>query len=147
MASPSAHNINGWHWSEKDFTDWAIAEIKKRLTFQHTLSGTEAIDVSVTEAKGEAFKNVRKGKLRSSYDFKIKMNVTYKAADKEPLEGTAVLEPFCDTEPEDWEFIFKVTDPSRYNSDLVGEARKAITSAPFLERMKEWCKVYEEIVE
>ena len=28
---PDAHNVNNWHWSEKDATEWSKKEIKRLM--------------------------------------------------------------------------------------------------------------------
>jgi len=84
---PDAHNVNNWHWSEKDATAWSKKEIKKLLV------GTVARDDNigscfVSEIKscdGEATINNRKKKIICFYEFQVK------AAWKGSLTGSQIV--------------------------------------------------------
>lgn len=68
-------NVNNWHWSEKDCTDWS----KQRLDalFKNVpLVDTPLIRAQATgleSLEGEAFLTVRKNKLIPSYELTIKL--------------------------------------------------------------------------
>lgn len=145
---PHAHNINGWHWSEKDFTDWATKTLKEKLVFEEPGSSPEtSYKTRVDEIRGEAFKNVRKGKLRTSYDFKLKIIATVGSETgsddaSPPIECLITYEPFCDSDPADWEFDVRVKDPAKHPAAKVAEAKKLIRRESFESRVMEWVDLY-----
>ncbi|TNJ27350.1 Activator of Hsp90 ATPase [Giardia muris] len=144
----NAHNINGWHWSEKDFTEWATKTLKEKLVFEEPGSSPEtAFKTRIDEIRGEAFKNVRKGKLRTSYDFKVKLIATIgpdEGSDAPPVECLVTYEPFCDSDPADWEFDVRVKDPAKHSASKVAEAKKLIRREIFEKRVLEWIELYNQ---
>ncbi|KAG5449985.1 AHA1, activator of heat shock 90kDa protein ATPase [Clonorchis sinensis] len=67
-----AKNVNNWHWTEKNATQWSIDTIKKLLG-SLTIDTDEFLcsKLEVTKCEGEAHVNNRKGKLISFYEWQI----------------------------------------------------------------------------
>lgn len=103
MSTPTSHNINNWHWTEKNFNDWAIPKIKEIFKFtEHTDGGEYTVEVE--NIKGDVFKYVRKNKVHMSYDVKCELKVNFKMPNGDNIECKITFEPFCDVEDDDWDF-------------------------------------------
>ena len=73
-----AKNVNNWHWTERDVTDWSKETLKKLFTGVKLGSSEETL-VTITEVSkltGEASINNRKAKLLFFYDWTIKLEFT-----------------------------------------------------------------------
>ena len=69
-----AHNVNNWHWTERDATEWSkkkLNELLKNLTITDNSVGSCVID-EITSCTGEASVSNRKKKIIYFYDFQIK---------------------------------------------------------------------------
>jgi len=70
---PDAHNVNNWHWSEKDATEWSKKEIKRLM--KEVVVRDENIGkcyiCDVKSCEGEATINNRKQKIITFYEFKL----------------------------------------------------------------------------
>ncbi|KAG2488227.1 hypothetical protein HYH03_013220 [Edaphochlamys debaryana] len=67
-------NVNNWHWSERDVTDWAkhrLGELLGGVTL--TAAPAAAASTGLESVGGEAFLNIRKGKMIASYDLEIRV--------------------------------------------------------------------------
>lgn len=67
-----ATNVNNWHWTEKNASQWSIDTIKKLFATFHA-EDDEFIckGLDVTKCEGEAHANNRKGKLIFFYEWQI----------------------------------------------------------------------------
>ena len=69
-----AHNVNNWHWTERDASDWSkkkLNELFKNLDIVDENVGSCTID-EITSCSGEASVSNRKKKIIYFYDFEIK---------------------------------------------------------------------------
>lgn len=67
-------NVNGWHWEDRDVTDWAKSRLKHLLTLPTCQSASPPPGVastSVESVDGDATLYNRKGVLKVLYDLKI----------------------------------------------------------------------------
>lgn len=81
-------NVNNWHWSEKNATEWSrsrLTELLLNLAFEEEGVGSARIS-EITGITGEATANNRKSKLIFFYELVIKAKWKGETAD-----GTAVL--------------------------------------------------------
>ncbi|XP_064195667.1 activator of 90 kDa heat shock protein ATPase homolog 1-like [Anguilla rostrata] len=72
-----ATNVNNWHWTERDATNWSTDKLKELLLGVH-VEGEDGV-CKVTEVdklEGEASINNRKGKLIFFYEWNIKATWT-----------------------------------------------------------------------
>jgi len=75
--SPSSNtkNVNQWHWEEKNIAGWAFERLEtliKESTFPIQAGAVLRIS-AVKEIEGDAYLNLRKGKLRVGFDLKCKL--------------------------------------------------------------------------
>ena len=69
-----AHNVNNWHWTERDATEWSkkkISDLLKNLSIVDNSVGSCVID-EITSCTGEASVSNRKKKIICFYDFQVK---------------------------------------------------------------------------
>ena len=69
-----AHNVNNWHWTERDASDWSkkkLSELLKNLSVTDNNVGSCTIQ-EITSCSGEATVSNRKKKVICFYDFQIK---------------------------------------------------------------------------
>ncbi|XP_030069956.1 activator of 90 kDa heat shock protein ATPase homolog 1 [Microcaecilia unicolor] len=72
-----ATNVNNWHWTERDASNWSMDKLKELLLavkVENEEGSCEVTEVSTLE--GEASINNRKGKLIFFYEWNIKLNWT-----------------------------------------------------------------------
>lgn len=68
-----ATNVNNWHWSEKNATQWSKDKIKALLTSLKIVDGTYEGEITeISTLEGEATANNRKSKLIFFYEWEIK---------------------------------------------------------------------------
>ncbi|KAI6647998.1 Activator of 90 kDa heat shock protein ATPase-like protein 1 isoform X1 [Oopsacas minuta] len=80
-----AKNVNNWHWTERDVSDWSRLKLKT-LFSQLSLGSPDETAITITEVdkiSGEASINNRKGKLLFFYEWTIKLQFKAESADKE----------------------------------------------------------------
>uniref|UniRef100_A0A3Q3L423 Activator of Hsp90 ATPase AHSA1-like N-terminal domain-containing protein n=1 Tax=Labrus bergylta TaxID=56723 RepID=A0A3Q3L423_9LABR len=72
-----ATNVNNWHWTERDATNWSSDKLKSLvlgLTVENDEGSCEVTEVGKLE--GEASINNRKGKLIFFYEWNMKATWT-----------------------------------------------------------------------
>ena len=70
---PDSHNVNNWHWVEKDATEWSKKEINRLLT-QVVVDDAKVGKCKITSiksCKGEATLNNRKKKIIAYFEFNV----------------------------------------------------------------------------
>nr|KYP38100.1 Activator of 90 kDa heat shock protein ATPase isogeny 2 [Cajanus cajan] len=73
---PDGTNVHNWHWAETDCLEWSKAFFKNHLTNVAVATAATAAEASVTITKlqrldGEAYVNVRKGKVIPGYEISL----------------------------------------------------------------------------
>lgn len=72
---PDARNVNNWHWTEKDVSEWSVNKLKSLLI--NLRIDTDSIQCCITQVEtheGEAFIHNRKGKLIFFFDWRLVLN-------------------------------------------------------------------------
>ncbi|WAR19880.1 AHSA1-like protein [Mya arenaria] len=70
---PDGTNVNNWHWTEKNATNWSRDNLKELLTGLAVETDDARCEItSVTSMEGEASANNRKAKLIFFYEWVIK---------------------------------------------------------------------------
>ncbi|CAL6085046.1 Activator_of Hsp90 ATPase [Hexamita inflata] len=138
------HNIGNWHWTERDFSDWATPKLKELLTFTQNLTESVEIEVTAADVKGEAFKYIRKNKVHSSYDYKCKLEFKLKEPGCDLIEGSIHIEPFVDDENmEEWEWEVKIKK-SNAAADKIKQAKDLVNKGIILPRIQVFLDEYEK---
>ncbi|XP_058472334.1 activator of 90 kDa heat shock protein ATPase homolog 1b [Solea solea] len=86
-----ATNVNNWHWTERDATNWSSDKLKfllVGLSVENEQGTCEVTEVSKVE--GEASINNRKGKLIFFYEWTLK--ATWTGTSKSGIKYTGTLE-------------------------------------------------------
>jgi len=120
---PDAVNVNNWHWSEKNATNWSKDKIKELLVdfkIDDPNVGVATI-TEITSMEGEAVANNRKAKLIFFYEWVIKAKWTASANGGKPdsVRGTFEV-PNLSEENEPDELDVQITvDTSGKESDML----------------------------
>lgn len=67
-------NVHNWHWSERDCLDWSRSLLSSLLSNLQILDGQGGLHIRTTtldKLEGEAYVNVRKGKVIPGYELTI----------------------------------------------------------------------------
>jgi len=137
---PDATNVNNWHWTEKNASQWSKDKIKDlftNLVFENDVGSCQIIDVSKIE--GEASANNRKAKLIFFYEWTVKME--WRGSVKgstEEIKGKVEI-PNLSEENEPDDVDFNVTCKAN-NTD--GEALKTIIRTIGVIKMRELIAQY-----
>ncbi|XP_034015357.1 activator of 90 kDa heat shock protein ATPase homolog 1b [Thalassophryne amazonica] len=92
-----ATNVNNWHWTERDATNWSSDKLKSLLlgvNVENEEGSCEVTDVSKVE--GEASINNRKGKLIFFYEWNLKATWTGKSNAGVKYKGTVEVPNLSD---------------------------------------------------
>ncbi|XP_051502820.1 activator of 90 kDa heat shock protein ATPase homolog 1-like [Myxocyprinus asiaticus] len=72
-----ATNVNNWHWTERDATNWSSEKLKELLMGLQVESEEGKCEITeVSQVEGEASINNRKGKLIFFYEWNLKATWT-----------------------------------------------------------------------
>lgn len=96
-------NVNGWHWEDKDVSEWAKTRLKALIigeVCRAPYEGTEVVVDCVDSINGDATLYNRKGVLKVLYDIKVNGKWTTTETDEtERTRGEFLFELF-DEEPD-----------------------------------------------
>jgi Activator of Hsp90 ATPase, N-terminal len=73
---PDGTNVHNWHWSERDCLDWSRSLLSDLLSDLPILNGEGGLYIrtkGIDKVEGEAYVNVRKGKVIPGYELSIKL--------------------------------------------------------------------------
>ena len=88
---PNGANVHNWHWAETDCLEWSRNLFSKHLSNLTVLDGEGDLYVKTKKVKkveGEAYMNVRKGKIIPGYEISLALSWEGEAKDS---EGTFLL--------------------------------------------------------
>eukprot|EP00252_Welwitschia_mirabilis_P027031 TRINITY_DN9104_c0_g1_i2.p1 TRINITY_DN9104_c0_g1~~TRINITY_DN9104_c0_g1_i2.p1 ORF type:complete len:335 (-),score=28.47 TRINITY_DN9104_c0_g1_i2:518-1432(-) len=136
-------NVHNWHWSEKDCLEWS------RKRFQSLLSDLVLVDsddlhiktTSVDKVEGDAYVNIRKGKIIPGYDLSVSVSWSGRVGgDSEAVSGT-ILFPYIADEnaDQDPEIRLSVASDSP-NAEVLRQALFAKGKPVLLEKVREFVK-------
>uniref|UniRef100_A0A3P9AZZ4 Activator of HSP90 ATPase activity 1 n=1 Tax=Maylandia zebra TaxID=106582 RepID=A0A3P9AZZ4_9CICH len=84
-----ATNVNNWHWTERDATNWSSDKLKSLLLGLSVENEEGTCEVTeVSKVEGEASINNRKGKLIFFYEWNVKATWTGKSKAGVEYKGT-----------------------------------------------------------
>ena len=80
-----AKNVNNWHWTERDVTEWSKHKLKKLFSsLELGAPGDTLVSIKeVTSLTGEASINNRKGRLLFFYEWTIKLEYKVESGEEE----------------------------------------------------------------
>ncbi|TKY53244.1 Activator of 90 kDa heat shock protein ATPase-like 1 [Spatholobus suberectus] len=142
---PDGTNVHNWHWAETNCLEWSRTFFKTLLTNLAVTDGDVSVAVKrVEKLDGEAYVNVRKGKVIPGYEISVTLAWEGEARDaadgKTPSRvGGAVEIPYISDENagEDPEVRVTVKDGGE-----IGERAKRVMAekgkAVILERVRVW---------
>ncbi|XP_047338395.1 activator of 90 kDa heat shock protein ATPase homolog [Impatiens glandulifera] len=88
---PDGTNVHNWHWAETNCLDWSRNLLTKLLSDQTLLDGEGNIHIKtkkVEKVDGEAYLNIRKGKIIPGYEISLTLSWVGEAKD---AEGKSLL--------------------------------------------------------
>uniref|UniRef100_A0A3Q4BZP3 Activator of 90 kDa heat shock protein ATPase homolog 1 n=1 Tax=Mola mola TaxID=94237 RepID=A0A3Q4BZP3_MOLML len=92
-----ATNVNNWHWTERDATNWSSDKLKSLMVGVSVENEEGSCEVTeVTKAEGEASINNRKGKLIFFYEWNLKATWTGKSKSGVIYKGTVEVPNLSD---------------------------------------------------
>lgn len=83
---PDGTNVHNWHWAETDCMEWARNFFEKALAGKTLLNGEGNLYIrikKVEKLEGEAYVNVRKGKIIPGYELNLVVSWEGEAKDSE----------------------------------------------------------------
>lgn len=81
---PDGANVHNWHWSERDCLEWARKRLAELLQNMKVLEGSGGLWISTTtvdNVTGEAYVNIRKGKIIPGYELTVSLSWEGEAQD------------------------------------------------------------------
>ncbi|PIN07813.1 hypothetical protein CDL12_19632 [Handroanthus impetiginosus] len=88
---PDGTNVHNWHWAETDCLDWSRNFLSDRLCDKTILSGEGNLYIKtkkIEKLEGEAYVNVRKGKIIPGYELNLVLSYEAEAKDS---DGSSVI--------------------------------------------------------
>ncbi|GAB4843770.1 hypothetical protein Ancab_013735 [Ancistrocladus abbreviatus] len=88
---PDGTNVHNWHWAETDCLEWSRNLLSKLLDNLTVLSGEGNLYVKIIKVEkvdGEAYVNVRKGKIIPGYELSVTLSWEGEAKDE---NGQSIL--------------------------------------------------------
>ncbi|RAL51779.1 unnamed protein product [Cuscuta campestris] len=143
---PDGTNVHNWHWAETDCLEWSRSFFNKLLSNQTVLNGEGNICIRIKKLdklEGEAYVNVRKGKIIPGYELSLVLSWEGEAKDSEgkslaKTEGTVEI-PYISDENADEDPEIKVT--TREDGPIEKRLKDAFIAKgkPFvLEQVRSW---------
>lgn len=149
---PDGANVHNWHWAEKDCLQWAKKRLRELLENMVIMEGSGGLWISTTEldsVTGEAYVNIRKGKIIPGYELTVSLSWKGEAKDghgnslvqvKGKVELPYVADENADEDPE---LKVSVLDEGALGQRL-REAFLANGKAMVLERVSKFVKDMQE---
>lgn len=113
---PDGTNVHNWHWAETDCMEWARNFFDKNLAGKTILNGEGNLYIRINKVEkleGEAYVNVRKGKIIPGYELNLAISWEGEAKDSEgktllKADGSIDL-PYISVENADEDPEIKIT--------------------------------------
>lgn len=137
---PDATNVNNWHWTEKNASQWSKDKLTELLVNLQVTDGTGSCKVvEMPRCEGEAVANNRKAKLIFFYEWSIELKWEGEADDSdETIEGKLEIPNLSEEhDPSDVDITVTVTTKGQ-----VAERLKELMRTKGAERIREQLGVY-----
>ncbi|KAL2923898.1 Activator of 90 kDa heat shock protein ATPase-like protein 2 [Bienertia sinuspersici] len=82
---PDGTNVHNWHWSETDCLEWSKSQLSNSLSDLTILSGEGNLFIKtkkIEKFEGEAYVNIRKGKIIPGYELNLVLSWEGEAKDE-----------------------------------------------------------------
>lgn len=122
-------NVNGWHWSERNVTNWADSRLRELIS---PITGESASVAKIEKVSGEATLWNRKGKLKVVYDLKVEggwVSCPLNEDEAKNTKGKFVFELFDDDPDINATIDSKSAADPKYKSAFIAECVPSIRSA------------------
>ncbi|KAJ8646911.1 hypothetical protein MRB53_008659 [Persea americana] len=89
---PDGANVHNWHWSETNCLQWSRNLLSNLLQDLTILSGEGGLFIKTTKLdrlEGEAYVNVRKGKIIPGYE--ISLSLSWEGEARDPADGQTLV--------------------------------------------------------
>lgn len=118
---PDATNVNNWHWTEKNASQWSKDRLRELLIGLEVDDGKGAKCrvTDVTEVEGEASANNRKAKLIFFYEWVIKLEFKGRVDGDDEIEGGVEIPNLSEeNEPDELDVNVTVKGTSKHAEQL-----------------------------
>ncbi|KAL8142888.1 hypothetical protein V2J09_015920 [Rumex salicifolius] len=113
---PDGTNVHNWHWAETNCIEWSRSQLSKLLSDIPILSGESGLHIKtkkVDKVDGEAYVNIRKGKIIPGYELSVSISWEGEAKDDKgqsllKVDGTVEI-PYIADENADEDPDLRVT--------------------------------------
>lgn len=113
---PDGTNVHNWHWAETNCLEWSRSQLSKLLADLPVLSGEGGLHIKtkkVDKVDGEAYVNIRKGKIIPGYELSVSITWEGEAKDDQgksllKVDGTVEI-PYIADENADEDPDLRVT--------------------------------------
>lgn len=113
---PDGANVHNWHWAETDCLEWSRSLLTKLLSNITVLEGESNLFIktkTIEKLDGEAYVNVRKGKIIPGYEISLTLSWEGEATDSDgksilKVDGTVEV-PYISDENADEDPELRVT--------------------------------------
>lgn len=113
---PDGANVHNWHWAETDCLEWSRSLLTKLLSNITVLDGESNLFIktkTIEKLDGEAYVNVRKGKIIPGYEISLTLSWEGEATDSDgksilKVDGTVEV-PYISDENADEDPELRVT--------------------------------------
>jgi len=150
VKATTTKNVNQWHWEERNVMAWAkerIPELLKEAAIPVQGNGSITI-TDVKDIKGDAYLNIRKGKMRVG--FELGMNIAWegKILDSDGNEavsckGKAIIVEFSDDQDDD-EYEEQIQDikleKNAKGADLLLKVMRKLGRKTIAKQLGKWNK-------
>ncbi|WVZ92575.1 hypothetical protein U9M48_038626 [Paspalum notatum var. saurae] len=110
---PDGTNVHNWHWAERDCLEWSRARLSALLAGLTVLDGEGGLTLrtlALDKLDGEAYVNIRKGKVIPGYELSLTLSWEAEAAGAEAAKVAGAAEiPYLADENADEDPELRVT--------------------------------------
>jgi len=96
---PDGANVHNWHWAERDCLEWSRSLLSSLLCNLTILDGEGGLRIktrSLDKLDGEAYVNIRKGKIIPGYELSLSLSFEGEVIDSLKVTGTVEIPYIAD---------------------------------------------------
>ena len=122
-------NVHNWHWAERDCLEWSRSQLSKLLTDLPILDGEGGLKIrtkSLEKLEGEAYVNIRKGKIIPGYELSFSLSWEAGTVSSDFKVQGSVEVPYLADENADEDPELRVTVRGDDNGELEKRVKEAM---------------------